>query len=128
MFFEFSEYLKNFSDFSYLYNADISIKVAFLSKTDSKEWFYTFYPQLKRILIKKSKLCFFEFSDIRNISLLFVFFFADFFLKIRKLPFLALKMIKLVKFYKLSCYSNKNSYLGKNCNFLEAFCRGFGWI
>ena len=50
---------------------------------------------------------FFEFSDFRNISLIFVFFFADFSLKMRILPLLALKIMKLVKVYESRCNSNK---------------------
>ena len=46
---------------------------------------------------------FFEFSDLRNNSLIFVFFFADFSLKMRKLPELALKITKLVKVFESRC-------------------------
>ena len=53
--------------------------------------------------------------------MIFVFFFADFSLKVRKLPLLALRKIKPVRVYQSRCYSNKRVFWGININFLEAF-------
>ena len=123
MFFEFSEF-KIFSDISYLHDTDRIYRWTWLfvcCQINSKVCFDDLFRAFKCIKSQKIKIGFFDFSDIGNISLIFVFFFADIFLKVRKSPLRALKTTKLVNVYQSRCYSTKNVFLGDQFQFFGSW-------